>query len=41
MGHTRRYCKAVFLSQKDLAGQIVEALAEKESEDGLLLCKLI
>lgn len=40
-GHTKEYGKAVFLSDRDLTGQIVRAIAEKQLENGFLLCKLI
>lgn len=41
MGHTREYCKAVLDSKQCLTGQIVRAVAEKQLENGILLCKLI
>lgn len=40
-GHTREYCRAVFVSDTDLTGQIVYAVGEKVLENGLLLCKLL
>ena len=40
-GHTREYCRAVFVSDEDLTGQIVQAVGEKVLENGLLLCKLL
>ncbi len=40
-GHTREYCKAVLDSKQCLTGQIVRAVAEKQLENGILLCKLI
>lgn len=40
-GHTREYCRAVFVSDKELSGQIVRAFGEKVLENGLLLCKLL
>lgn len=40
-GHTREYCRAVFVSDMDLTGQIVYAVGEKVLENGLLLCKLL
>lgn len=40
-GHTKEYCKAVFLSDQDLTGRIVQAVAEKQLENGFLLCKLV
>lgn len=40
-GHTKEYGKAVFLSDQALTGRIVSAIAEKQLENGFLLCKLI
>ena len=40
-GHTREYCKAVLDSKQCLTGRIVRAVAEKQLENGILLCKLI
>jgi threonylcarbamoyladenosine tRNA methylthiotransferase MtaB len=40
-GHTREYCRAVFVSDRDLTGQIVSALGIKALENEFLLCKLL
>ena len=40
-GHTREYCKAILDSKQCLTGRIVRAVAEKQLENGILLCKLI
>lgn len=40
-GHTREYCRAVLPSEERLTGQIVQAVAVKQFENGALLCKLI
>ena len=40
-GHTKEYCKAIFSSKRNFTGQVVQAVAEKQLENELLLCKLI
>lgn len=40
-GHTREYCRAVFISEKDLTGQVVRAAGAKVLENEFLLCKLL